>query len=316
MPRIVLRALMPAVLACGMLGGTVPGFAQTSPSDLLVRLDQLQSEVRQLTGAVEQLQYRNQQLEQVVRRMQDERAGAPPRPAAVPPGPPGPPAVPGRRSDVFDPTQAPNAPGAPRALGSMSTDPGAAGVERPPGPVAAAGPVGAPNGSQIGAPLDLTTMSANAGHPPGGERALPPRVAGAGTQLATLPPSQSPRDEFDLAYGYVLRKDYPLAEQAFQDYLRRYPNDRMAGEAQFWLGESMFQRQSYQSAAEAFVTLTKNYGASPKLPDALLRLGQSLAALQQKDLACSTFAEVGRKAPNAPQNVKAAVERERKRVHC
>ena len=40
------------------------------------------------------------------------------------------------------------------------------------------------------------------------------------------------------------------------------------------------------------------------------------AALQQKDLACSTFAEVGRKAPNAPQNVKAAVERERKRVHC
>jgi len=90
----------------------------------------------------------------------------------------------------------------------------------------------------------------------------------------------------------------------------------MAGEAQFWLGESMFQRQGYQAAAEVFVTLTKNYGSSPKLPDALLRLGQSLAALQQKDLACSTFAEVGRKAPNAPQNVKAAVERERKRVHC
>jgi tol-pal system protein YbgF len=314
MPRIVLRALMPAVLACGVLGGALPSFAQTSASDLLVRLDQLQSEVRQLTGAVEQLQYRNQQLEQVVRRMQDERAGAPPRPALAPPGPPGPSAVPARRSDVFDPAQAPNAPGAPRALGTMSSDPGAAGLERPPGPVADAAPVGAPNGGQIGAPLDLATMSANAARPPGGDRT--PRVAGAGTQLATLPPSQTPRDEFDLAYGYVLRKDYPLAEQAFQDYLKRYPNDRMAGEAQFWLGESMFQRQSYQSAAEAFVTLTKNYGSSPKLPDALLRLGQSLAALQQKDLACSTFAEVGRKAPNAPPNVKAAVERERKRVHC
>ena len=318
MPRVVLRALMPAVLACGMLGGALPGFAQTSPSDLLVRLDQLQSEVRQLTGAVEQLQYRNQQLEQLVRRMQDERAGAPPRPAAAPPAPAGPPAVPGRRSDVFDPSQAPNAPGLPRPLGTMSTDAGPVGTERPPAQVADAAPVGAPNGGQVGAPLDLSTMSGNGAHAPGGDRALPPpRVGGAsGPQLATLPPSQTPRDEFDLAYGYVLRKEYPLAEQAFQDYLRRYPNDRMAGEAQFWLGESMFQRQSYQSAAEAFVTLTKNYGSSPKLPDALLRLGQSLAALQQKDLACSTFAEVGRKAPNAPPNVKAAVERERKRVHC
>ncbi|HKC32245.1 MAG TPA: tol-pal system protein YbgF [Xanthobacteraceae bacterium] len=318
MPRVVLRALMPAVLACGMLGGALPGFAQTSPSDLLVRLDQLQSEIRQLTGAVEQLQYRNQQLEQLVRRMQDERAGAPPRPAATPPTPAGPPAVPARRSDVFDPSQAPNAPGVPRTLGTMSTDAGAVGTERPPAQVADAAPVGAPNGGQVGAPLDLSTMSANGAHAAGGDRALPPpRVGGAsGPQLATLPPSQTPRDEFDLAYGYMLRKEYPLAEQAFQDYLRRYPNDRMAGEAQFWLGESMFQRQSYQSAAEAFVTLTKNYGSSPKLPDALLRLGQSLAALQQKDLACSTFAEVGRKAPNAPQNVKAAVERERKRVHC
>ncbi|MEA2995194.1 MAG: hypothetical protein QOG74_743, partial [Alphaproteobacteria bacterium] len=245
---------------------------------------------------------------------------APPRPAAAPPAPApaGPPAVPARRSDVFDPAQAPNAPGAPRTLGTMSTDAGPVGTERPPAQVADAAPVGAPNGGQVGAPLDLSTMSGNGAHAPGGDRALPPpRVGGAtGPQLATLPPSQTPRDEFDLAYGYVLRKEYPLAEQAFQDYLRRYPNDRMAGEAQFWLGESMFQRQSYQSAAEAFVTLTKNYGSSPKLPDALLRLGQSLAALQQKDLACSTFAEVGRKAPNAPPNVKAAVERERKRVHC
>jgi tol-pal system protein YbgF len=320
MTRPVLRALMLAVLACGMLGGSVPGFAQMSPSDMLVRLDQLQSEVRQLTGAVEQLQYRNQQLEQLVRRMQDERAGAPPRPVAVPPGPPalpGPPAVPGRRSDVFDPALAPNAPGAPRTLGTMSADVGAANGEPPAGPVTDTAPVGAPNGGQIGAPLDLATMSANAANAPGGYRGPPPRPAGpVGTQLATLPPSQTPRDEFDLAYGYVLRKDYPLAEQAFQDFLKRYPNDRMAGEAQFWLGESMFQRQSYQAAAEVFVTLTKSYGSSPKLPDALLRLGQSLAALQQKDLACSTFAEVGRKAPNAPQNVKAQVERERKRVHC
>ena len=186
---------------------------------------------------------------------------------------------------MFDPAQAPNAPGAPRALGTMSADPGAAGLERPPGPVADAAPVRR-------AQWRPDRRAARSRHHVGECGAIPraatgpPRVAGAGTQLATLPPSQTPRDEFDLAYGYVLRKDYSLAEQAFQDFLKRYPNDRMAGEAQFWLGESMFQRQSYQSAAEAFVTMTKNYASSPKQPDTLLRLGQSLAALQQKDLAC------------------------------
>ncbi len=41
--------------------------------------------------------------------------------------------------------------------------------------------------------------------------------------VATLPPSQSPRDSFDLAYGYLLRKDYALAEETFRDFIKRYP---------------------------------------------------------------------------------------------
>jgi TolA-binding protein len=62
--------------------------------------------------------------------------------------------------------------------------------------------------------------------------------------------------------------------------------------------------------------MTKKYPSSAKQPDTLLRLGQSLAALQQRDLACVTLAEVGKKYPRAAQSVKAAVEREQKRVHC
>ena len=46
--------------------------AQASGPDLLVRLDRLEAQIRQLTGVIEQLQYRNQQLEAHVRRMQDD----------------------------------------------------------------------------------------------------------------------------------------------------------------------------------------------------------------------------------------------------
>ena len=89
-----------------------------------------------------------------------------------------------------------------------------------------------------------------------------------------------------------MRKDYTLAQETFRAFLRRYPSDRLAGDAQYYLGESLFQQQDYRGAADAFLAVSKNYDASTKAPDALLRLGQSLAALNEKELACSTFGEV------------------------
>ena len=45
--------------------------AQADPGDLTVRLDRMENALRQLTGTIEQLQYRNQQLEMQVKRLQE-----------------------------------------------------------------------------------------------------------------------------------------------------------------------------------------------------------------------------------------------------
>ena len=60
------------------------------------------------------------------------------------------------------------------------------------------------------------------------------------------------------------------------------------------------------------------FGAAAGLvrSQALLRLAQSLGAMKQKEMACATLAEVGRKYPRASGSVKQGVEREQKRVHC
>jgi tol-pal system protein YbgF len=323
-------------------GGRV---AQTDPGDLTVRLDRMESALRQLTGTIENLQYRNQQLEMQLKRMQDDteyrfqqlgsKGSAPPPAQTVPmnPGnaPGGPPANPGRRSDVFDPSQHPNAPGAPRVLGNQATI-------AVPEQGRDSGPVGAPGGRAAGAPLDLSTMAGNNDSPPpspppgavasaGGapvpaQQMPPPQVrnvgpaAAGGQQLATLPPSASPKDEYDMAYGYVLHKDYSLAEQAFRDFLKKYPNERLVPDANYWLGESLFQQQRYRDAAESFLSVSTKYEQSGKAPDALLRLGQSLAAMNQKEAACATLAEVGRKFPRASAGVKRGVTQEQKRAHC
>jgi len=133
---------------------------------------------------------------------------------------------------------------------------------------------------------------------------------------SVAPPSDSPKDTYDLGYGYVLRKDYALAEDTFQAFLKKYPTDRRAADAEFWLGESLFQRQRYDAAAQAFLDLSTKHSSHAKAPEALLRLAQSLAAMNQKEMSCATLAEVGRKYPKATTTVKQGVEREQKRVRC
>jgi tol-pal system protein YbgF len=327
-----LRATVFLLSSVALAAPLHPALAQMSATDLVVRIDQLERTLRQLTGTVEELQYRNQQLDQQVKRLADEldarqqsgtirpqqgqmRPGSIPPPAAAAPPPvtaapvqPPAPTQGGRRSDAFDPNVNPSAPGAPRPLGGGSGPPAGTQIVANEEPAAA-------GGREPGAPLDLSTLARAAS----GDPQLAPRVArdpSAGAQVATLPPSPLPRDEYDLAYGYVLRKDYALAEEGLRQFLRKYPSDRLAPDAQFWLGETMYQRQQYREAADAFVSMSKKYENHQKAPDALLRLGQSLGALNERELACATFGEVPRKYPRASLSVKQAAEREQKRLKC
>ena len=324
-----------------MLALSSAAFAQSGEVDPEMRIQQLENQLRQLTGQNEELQYRNRQLEERLRALQGGAPGVPAgqpaagQPAMVQPGiaaappmqpaprqpqaqpgyepqiaapapivqePAGAPPTPGRRrGDAFDPSQVPNAPGAPRALGGGQL------------PIPAEAPVGAPGGRAAGEPLDLANTAPRG---PAPAALPPPRSPGGSGALTTLPPSATPKDEFDLGIGYMQRKDYALAEETMRNFAQKYPSDPLLADSQYWLGESFFQRQLYRDSAEAFLAVTTKFDKSAKAPDALLRLGQSLAALKEKEAACAALGEVTRKYPRASSGVKAAVDREQKRVKC
>jgi tol-pal system protein YbgF len=301
-----------------MLALSSQASAQYDDADPEMRIQQLENQLRQLTGQNEELQYRNRQLEDRLRSLQGGAPGAPvgqsavvqPNIAAAPPMQPNPayrqpPPQPGydqpqvaapapivqesqgapqgippaqgrRRGDAFDPGQAPNAPGVPQALGGGQL------------PIPGQAPIGASGGRGAGEPLDLANTAPR--NPAG---ALPPpRNTNAGGALATLPPSATSKDEFDLGIGYMQRKDYALAEETMRNFAQKYPGDPLTGDSQYWLGESFFQRQQYRDAAEAFLGVTTKFDKSAKAPDALLRLGQSLAALKEREAACAALGEV------------------------
>ena len=223
------------------------------------------------------------------------------------------------QGDAFNPAMHPSAPGVPRSLSSEM--PGRQGMNAP-----METPVGAPGGREAGQPLNLNTLADNPpGAAPGGMAGgqggrLPPppprNPSATGARLATLPPTSSPKDEYELAYGYVLHKDYGLAVQTFQDFLSKYPTEKLAPDAHYWLGESLFQQQKYDDAARAFLDVSTKYKRFSRAPNALLRLGQSLAALHHREAACATLGEVKNKYPHASASVKRGVALELKRAHC
>ena len=199
-----------------LLAAATPARAQMSASDAVMRLEAIEHQMRQLTGQVEQLQHRNQQLEQQLRAMQSGGAPQPSRPQGMPQPQfqQQPQTMPGRRSDiepagnptyaqpnvapsprqgaanqrgdVYDPRLDPSAPGAPRALGSLP--PGQPSAPLAPD-IAADEPIGARGGREAGAPLDISTLAGHAagsGHA-AGDQGLPPPPARSDN--ASPPPS-------------------------------------------------------------------------------------------------------------------------------
>src|SRR5262249_1409329 len=140
-----------------------------------------------------------------------------------------------------------------------------------------------------------------------------------GALAAVPPPGQveaDPKQLYETAYGYLLQRDYGGAEAAFEEFLKRHPSDPLAGNAQYWLGESLFLRGQYRAAAAAFLKGYQNYARSAKAPESLLKLAMSLQRLGQKEAACSSYSELTSKFPNAPQHVKTSAQAERQRAGC
>lgn len=272
----------------------LPANAQDA-AELSVRTNRLENQIRQLSGQIEQLQFENRRLTEQLKRFQEdvefrlnERGGARPSgaPAATPQGQPQRP----RRNDAFDPSAQPEAAGAPRPLGGGN---------------AAILDNGGPGSGQ---PLDVTGQR----QPP--PAALPPAQRGPQSVAATA--TGTPRETYNAALAAINSRQYEDAEMGFRQFLQSHPRDRLVPNATYWLGESYFRRSRHKDAAEQYLKVTTEHSRANIAPEAMLKLGMSLNALGARDQACATFAQVTVKYPEAPETVRAGVERERRRVRC
>jgi tol-pal system protein YbgF len=143
------------------------------------------------------------------------------------------------------------------------------------------------------------------------------QATAAGRAAPPPPPaSGTASDQYNYAFGLLRQANYPAAEQALRGFVQRYPNDPLAGNAQYWLGETYYVRQDYNNAAAVFAEGYQKYPKGGKASDNLLKLGMSLGQLGQKADACRAFARLDRDFPGAPSNVKERAADEKKRLAC
>ncbi len=132
---------------------------------------------------------------------------------------------------------------------------------------------------------------------------------------ATLPPG-SEMDQYNYAFSLLRQADYDAAEAAFQEFLTMHPNGDLSGNAYYWLGETFYVRNNFQQAAINFLKGYQQFPESTKAPDNLLKLGVTLSRLGKTAEACATFAELGRKFPDAPQNMRDKAAQEAAGAGC
>ena len=141
-----------------------------------------------------------------------------------------------------------------------------------------------------------------------------------GEQVAARPPAPpsnaTPQEQYNYAFGLLRQANYPAAEQSLRAFVQQHPNDPLAGNAQYWLGETYYVRQDYTNAAAVFAEGYQKYPKGGKAPDNLLKLGMALGQLGQKADACRAFARLDRDFPGAPGNVKERAADEKKRLAC
>jgi tol-pal system protein YbgF len=250
-----------------------------------VRLQQLEQELRDLTGRIEQLEYGQRTLEQRF----DQLVGD----------------LDQRLSALEQGTPAAKGGAAAKPL-ARAEPPTARAPQATPSPTVTPAPT--PPQQQSEQILGQVPQSAVLGQPHPEPSAIAP------TPQTT---EVTPQQQYDAAMELLRAGDYAGAERGLQLFLDLNPQHPLAANAAYWLAESQYVRKNYAAAAASFARNYRTYGKNAaKAPDNLLKLGMSLDALGEKDKACLSYAQLEKEFPDAPAQIQQALARERSRAGC
>lgn len=171
---------------------------------------------------------------------------------------------------------------------------------------------------KLSSDVDMRLTALEHGTEPAGANAPSAAVGGAPAAAAASAsaPAATPNDQYEAAFALLRRADYPGAEQALRAFVAQHPKDALAGNAQYWLGETFYVRKNWKDAAIAFAEGYQKYPRSGKAPDDLLKLAMSLGNMGQKANACTALVRLDHDFPQMPANVRGPATAEKHHLGC
>ena len=135
----------------------------------------------------------------------------------------------------------------------------------------------------------------------------PPAAGGPGPGASnSLPPAGLPPVSADTLYQNALRDftagHYDLSRQEFSDYIKNFPSNDLASNAQFYLGEIFFAQNDFKNAIASYDTVLTNYPHSFKLASALYQKAMSELELGMRASGIRDLREVERRFPGSDES--------------
>ena len=129
-------------------------------------------------------------------------------------------------------------------------------------------------------------------------------------------PDATPKKQYEFALSFIKVGDYETAELALREFIDNNSEHNLAGNAQYWYGETFRVRQLYQDAATAYLDGYQKYPKSSKAPVNLLKLGVMLVQIGEKEQGCSMILGLKDQYPKANQSIMQKAEYEKKKFNC
>ncbi|MFH1057830.1 MAG: tol-pal system protein YbgF [Pseudomonadota bacterium] len=126
--------------------------------------------------------------------------------------------------------------------------------------------------------------AAGAGSPPAAAAPAPapPVKTAARERDDDKPDASSASGMYDLGLRLYKQQSYEAARDRFEDLLKKFPKDKVADNAQFWIGETYYAQKRWEEAILAYNQLVKRWPNSGKAPGALLKQGMAFKELGDK----------------------------------
>lgn len=138
---------------------------------------------------------------------------------------------------------------------------------------------------------------------PAGSAGAPTSDPAAPASGAAAPPPApvnpgSPTRLYEMAWADYTAGSYDLAIEGFAGYVRSFPRSEFADNAQYYIGESYFQRGRWPEAVDAFGRVISTYPTSDVIGHAYYKRGLSYERMNQPDQARAAYEFVLKTAPD------------------